>query len=1129
MDTNTIIEGTVKFRDGKKWKSRWCVVRKLSPVADCIHLQLYRDSKERYKQGQTKASLSLENFLGIQSGFTLDKESNTLAIICQEVIVVLAFDTREHLMQWQVKISANLGEGDQFLVQISSAPARAKLAPGPARLLIQEFQFCLTVGVPPRLIAFWRIQQLRRFGVVEGKFCFEGGSRCGRGEGLYVLVSEKPEDLTRAFNLAAEGKLFTRKRPVSRNMSVMEKARKHHTFRPESRLSDVSSADSMTGDSPQGYSLPGVKTPSCCCSHSREDLLSWPQTPVTDFPDSISSSETNKFDLSLWSSDVVMGRCTSCMSKLGSMSRSSTLTNTTGNRFPVSWTMDRPKSCGSQKMSPSVTCSSVSLSSHSSQGSCCDLHHRLSAIENCNSVCSSSKSACASTPTDCSHMPPSRPPKPAHLSFMRLQSAPVPDSTTSPSAFLTPSPPPSCCCQHRLPPFTNPYGNYDVPKPLSLTQQKLKLDLKSPCTQLRPQSQSSSEEYYDTPRKLKDSLIWEYGNYDVPPPAQPVIPFSECKGLDLDKSITRETPDGAESGNTSNDAESMYLSQDEESTSIHITKVKLTGEGRMPVMSPCGKIIEKPDLSYEEKLEHLLENESLANYNASNINYANLDVSENNNEAIDTESVHTNNSDMNNEQNYSNIEVMQALQNYENFQCFFSDNHNTDNANLTDNNQQQENIEDNQNCRKSNENICCSNCGHHCSKGESLNLACVNTCENSNYQMEAKNGNVPVDINRCVLNDENSSDKSALTNTFLDNKCNSTSCLEEMKHDPLCTPEKSGDNKDNSSAKASPKYSASAINSPAFRRLTRQCSVEQAISSRFQRLCLRKRSNSVDSSRFRAEDVSVKDAKSTDSHGRSYVLSNPSSTDSLCVTEKLESVKRRDDKKPNNVNKSELKIAPLVISENTDLQETSFSRQKYSSKYSDLIGARSSSVPNKFFSNRDSSSSNDSGVSTGSLSFRPYATDFLEFEMPLTTSMSSKRHHIAMINSNSEASYKMIPKRSKSVDPLRDITFTFEFGEQQNGKSTSAEAEVPVFLLENKSKDYLSPHKTQYLPDSRSTSSGTSDMSDYIETLSFSSFSSLETPDGCRLGRSSAPTMKPRSGKEYHKIDRYLLDQETKE
>lgn len=37
-------------------------------LSDCLHLQLYRDSKDRYKQGMTKASLSLENFLGTESG-----------------------------------------------------------------------------------------------------------------------------------------------------------------------------------------------------------------------------------------------------------------------------------------------------------------------------------------------------------------------------------------------------------------------------------------------------------------------------------------------------------------------------------------------------------------------------------------------------------------------------------------------------------------------------------------------------------------------------------------------------------------------------------------------------------------------------------------------------------------------------------------------------------------------------------------------------------------------------------------------------------------------------------------------------------------------------------------------------
>lgn len=130
-------------------------------LPDCLHLQLYRDSKDRYKHGQTKASLSLQHFLGVESGFTLDKESNTIAILCQDVTVVLAFDTRERLIQWQVKIANNLGEDIQYLILVSSAPAKAKIATGPARMHIHDHRFCLTTGVPPKLSGLWEIGHLR--------------------------------------------------------------------------------------------------------------------------------------------------------------------------------------------------------------------------------------------------------------------------------------------------------------------------------------------------------------------------------------------------------------------------------------------------------------------------------------------------------------------------------------------------------------------------------------------------------------------------------------------------------------------------------------------------------------------------------------------------------------------------------------------------------------------------------------------------------------------------------------------------------------------------------------------------------------------------------------------------------
>ncbi|XP_008480726.2 protein Dok-7-like, partial [Diaphorina citri] len=126
----------------------------------------------------------------------------------------------ERLIQWQVKINNNLGDDQQFLIQIQSAPPKTKLTPGPARLHIQDRRFCMTSGVPPRLSGQWEIHHLRKYGVVDtGRFCFEGGSRCGKGEGLFILITDQAEELSRTFKLAAEGKIASKRRTISRNMS----------------------------------------------------------------------------------------------------------------------------------------------------------------------------------------------------------------------------------------------------------------------------------------------------------------------------------------------------------------------------------------------------------------------------------------------------------------------------------------------------------------------------------------------------------------------------------------------------------------------------------------------------------------------------------------------------------------------------------------------------------------------------------------------------------------------------------------------------------------------------------------------------------------------------------------------
>lgn len=118
---------------------------------------------------------------------------------------------------------------------------------------------------------------------------------------------------------------------------------------------------------------------------------------------------------------------------------------------------------------------------------------------------------------------------------------------------------------------------------------------------------------------------------------------------------------------------------------------------------------------------------------------------------------------------------------------------------------------------------------------------------------------------------------------------------------------------------------------------------------------------------------------------------------------------------------------------------------------------RSSSVPCK--NNRDSSSSNDSGVSTGSLRYR--GADFAEFELPLTTAMSTMRHRRTMAADGGPVPaaaaaaagcvHGSLPRRSKSTDRLKELSFRFQ---KVAGpmKSSSAGAEVPVCMKKDKGR-----------------------------------------------------------------------------
>lgn len=102
------------------------------------------------------------------------------------------------------------------------------------------------------------------------------------------------------------------------------------------------------------------------------------------------------------------------------------------------------------------------------------------------------------------------------------------------------------------------------------------------------------------------------------------------------------------------------------------------------------------------------------------------------------------------------------------------------------------------------------------------------------------------------------------------------------------------------------------------------------------------------------------------------------------------------------------------------------SENAFVARFKDAVKIRrSSSVPSKSDKNRDSSSSNDSGVSTGSL--KHHRGDFHEFEMPITNAKSCKKH----VKNNKQIRRALTPvntpfMKSSSSDPLKNLTFHFE-------------------------------------------------------------------------------------------------------
>lgn len=793
-----------------------------------------------------------------------------------------------------------------------------------------------------------------------------------------MFVTDLGEEITHTIKLAAKGNLSSKKRPFAKKLAALDSPKK---MKSSSKISDIEDACTIHTNS---------SIHDCGCVSSRY----WPSQESRDLDsnygcgDAASVSEANDslHDLeSQFPRQAVinnMERCMSCISKLGAMSRSSTITVGTpaGNgMMPPIWTTlsEHYSSNTMPKQMPTVM-DRMSMCSGSSGGNNSDY----------------SRPAQMSTTNDSWYEP-----APIVAQICNRVMSPPPDRPPKPNAK---SPQPS---------QIGPYENYDVPRVTTAVVTH------------------HATENYDTPKRIQEYLskdansnqIDKYGNYDMPVS----IGKSVCGCEDaprVDCTCTRLM--------SWTDSWICKRGNGIENTGIPVNKVRLTGEGKMPVVDASGG-------------------------GGGGAIYATVDMAKKIKKRLECKC----DKEPEPPGNYANLEFERSLENYENAKEVLQ------RAGLA--------LEKVDVCQK---------CGHAPS-GKTPDTPVNEPKSAENYLMmepgrkESCPGYVPMNPVEKTTDDAieppplpNKSDllKQRMSKIIVEKSASNPSLV-----GPAVDRSQKRSNADTRVPGSAMMVMAQSGCSPYARKQLLDNSDLLPIDKR---LTARKRSSSADSSRFLEEELT------------SPLLSGSPSTETLrnrrasspCVHQETEVCQETECcATPTTVPlPTEL---PDEISHTSTNTATSTSQSTSTSQNSQSVYIRrSESVPCKA-QNRDSSSSNDSGVSTGSLRQN-------EFELPLTTAMSSRRHQ----KNVTTCVHASLPRRSKSFDPLRDLSFQFQRVKLPE-KSTSAEAEVPVCPQQ---KEVPSTNTTgpPYV-DSRSTSSGTSDMSDYIETLSLSSHSSSDAPE----------------------------------
>uniref|UniRef100_A0A8C4R888 PH domain-containing protein n=1 Tax=Eptatretus burgeri TaxID=7764 RepID=A0A8C4R888_EPTBU len=270
---SVLVEGEARLRQGKKWKTRWLVLRKPSPVADCLTLFAYKSSSDAMRGRDPRKMLMLREVCVLQRVPPFDGVNHVLLMLCaSQLMLLLGFDRLDAILAWEARVRHILGEVHSFAVTL--APG-SMLEPGPAQLHCVNQTLALVRGCPPQLLTRWSLPEVRRYGAVPGGFVLEGGSRCAMGCGAVFLACDNGDQIRNLLDCVGQG--LTPSRPPHGVLPIMpgmnmpnESGQREGDERAlrdlESRLkrlsmsSQESSASSSSIGHVRSFTLPGMSS-----------------------------------------------------------------------------------------------------------------------------------------------------------------------------------------------------------------------------------------------------------------------------------------------------------------------------------------------------------------------------------------------------------------------------------------------------------------------------------------------------------------------------------------------------------------------------------------------------------------------------------------------------------------------------------------------------------------------------------------------------------------------------------------------------------------------------------------------------------------------------------------------------